>query len=138
MGKENIEKAIYEFPKGTGFINSANNKLTLSSGSFEQDDDGNVYDTVNRDYVFLDMVWTKPLSWQELKHYDNGYSRAKQIDKTARDYIAELKLNRANVDNILDYGNVNGTLLIDLENMLRSYGRQCAESAIITNKISTP
>lgn len=46
------------------------------------------------------------------------------MEKTARDYISEIKLNRANVEHILQYGNINGSLLVDLERIMDNYANQ--------------
>lgn len=46
------------------------------------------------------------------------------MEKTARDYISEIKLNRANVEHILQYGNINGSLLVDLERIMNLYADQ--------------
>lgn len=50
--------------------------------------------------------------------------------KTAREYISELRLNKANVDHCVQYNTINGTLLIDLESMLKDYAKQCVEQSL--------
>jgi len=55
--------------------------------------------------------------------------------KTIREYVKSIKLNKANVEHCLEHGVINGSLLIDIENVLKSYGEQCIKNYKTGNNI---
>lgn len=44
--------------------------------------------------------------------------------KTAKDFIKDIKPNAGNLSHIITTGDINGTLLIDIEKAMKEYARQ--------------
>lgn len=50
--------------------------------------------------------------------------------KTAKDFIKEIKPNAGNLSHIMTTGQINGTLLLDIEKAMKEYAKQWVHKSV--------